>query len=297
MKLSHIELGATLFIPASFISLNAIVNEQKYPELQSLVIDFEDGLSSVDLEFAVKNVEEVLSNIKRKTPLLFIRARSVKQLEVILAFEGIEYIRGFVLAKFSLLNATTYLEILKDTNFLIMPSIEGCELFEQSKLLTLRDILLTNKERVLLVRFGLEDMLRQLSIWRKCDESIFDFASTSYVLGSFISIFKSSGFAISGGVYPCFKDEEGFKKDVLRDLKEGLFSKTIIHPSQISLAHEAYRVTQDELEKAQEIIKRHKEAVFSHKGEMAEISTMIPYAKEILQREEKYGIKGRYHKS
>jgi len=291
VKISHLELGATLFIPASFSSLNAIVNEQKYPALKSLVIDFEDGLCSDDLQHATKNVEAVLQNIQNITPLLFIRARSVEQLKTILAFKGIVHITGFVLAKFSLSNATAYLNLLEDTNYLIMPSIEGSELFEQSKLLALREILLTNREKILLVRFGLEDMLRQLSIWRKCDESIFDFASTSYVLGGLISIFKSSGFAVSGGVYPCFKDEEGFKKDVRRDLKEGLFSKTIIHPSQIVLADEAYRVTQDELDKAQEIIKRHSEAVFSHKGTMAEVSTMLPFAKEIVQREKIYGVK------
>ena len=250
MKISHIELGATLFIPASFPSLNAIVNEKKYPDLKSLVIDFEDGLKSDAIQNATQNVQDILKNIKGRTPLLFIRARDVKQLKTILAFESIEKITGFVLAKFSLLNAKEYLELLRPTKHLIMPSIEGSELFEQSKLIALRDLLLTNKEKILLVRFGLEDMLRQLSIWRKCEESIFDFASTSYVLGGFISAFKSSGFAISGGVYPCFKDDEGFIKDVQRDLKEGLFSKTIIHPSQIALAHNAYRVTREQLSKA-----------------------------------------------
>jgi len=291
MKISHIELGATLFIPASFSSLNAIVNEQKYPELKSLVIDFEDGLSADTIDSATQNVQDVLRNINTKIPLLFIRARETEQLKSILAFKGIENITGFVLAKFSLVSANEYLEILKPTKYLIMPSIEGSELFEQSKLLVLRDILLTNKEKIVLVRFGLEDMLRQLSIWRKCDESIFDFSSTSYVLGGFVSVFKSSGFAISGGVYPCFKDEAGFIKDVQRDLKEGLFSKTIIHPSQIKLAHEAYRVTREQLTKAEAIIKRRNEAVFSFEGTMAEVSTMHPYAKEIMLRYEIYGVK------
>lgn len=291
MKTSHIELGATLFIPASFASLNAIVNEQKYPELKSLVIDFEDGLNLDDFNNAVLNVKDVLKTTKSQTPLLFIRARNVEQLQEILVFEGIENITGFVLAKFSLSNAEQYLSLLSETKYLIMPSIEGSELFEQSKLLALRDLLLTNKKRVLLVRFGLEDMLRQLSIWRKCDESIFDFASTSYVLGGFISVFKSSDFAISGGVYPCFKDTEGFSKDVEKDLKEGLFSKTIIHPSQISAAHKIYRVTKEEFAKAQEIIKRRNEAVFSHDGAMAEVSTMYPYAKEIMLRKDIYGVK------
>jgi len=290
MKISYLNLGATLFIPAAFNSLNAVVNEKKYPELRSLVIDFEDGLNAQDIDKARKNVKEVLKNINKKSPLVFIRARSVEQLEEILKFENIKNITGFVLAKFSLLNAEGYFELLQNSNYYIMPSIEGAELFEQSKLLRLREIIISNKRRVLLVRFGLEDMLRQLGMWRKKGFTAFDISAANYVLGGFISLFKSSGFAISGGVYPYFKDKEGFAKDVQRDLDEGLFSKTIIHPSQISIVHKLYRVGKNELSKANEIIKRRNEAVYSHDGSMIELSTMYPYALELSERAHIYGI-------
>ena len=171
-----------------------------------------------------------------------------------------------------------------------MPSIEGDELFDTSKLLELRDKLLAYQDRILVVRFGLEDMLRQLKMRRNCEESIFDYAVSATVLGNFIGIFKSAGFAVSGGVYPCFKDKEGFIKDVLRDLKEGLFSKTIIHPSQIDIINELYKVTEEEYNEAL-LVENMKSEIASYKHKMLERQTMTGFAKEILNRADIYGIK------
>lgn len=64
--------------------------------------------------------------------------------------------------------------------------------------------MLKNRKKILLVRFGLEDMLKQLKMKRSCEDSVFDFSAIFYVLGSFIATFKSIGFRVSGGVYPCF---------------------------------------------------------------------------------------------
>ena len=288
-KINYIELGATLFIPAIHKDLEAVVCDTKYPELKSVLIDTEDGINSESLDAAFKAIEKLLKIYEKKKLAVFIRPRDVETLEKILKLENIDKIDGFILPKFSLSNAEDYFSLLKDYDFLVMPSIESEELFNQNSLYKLRTILLKYKENILLVRFGLEDMLRQLKMKRSCEDSIFDFSATSYVLGSFISTFKSAGFAISGGVYPCFKDDDGFIKDVKRDLKEGLFCKTIIHPRQIKLTNELYRVTKEELREALEISDKN-EAVFNQNDKMAEVITMKPQAQEIILRSNIYGV-------
>lgn len=288
--IEYTQLGATLFVPASFPSLDAIVNEQKYPELKSLVIDFEDGLATSRFAEAMQNIEEVLKDIDGDSPLVFLRAKNVEHLESLLELESISKVHGFILAKFSLETADRYLASLQSSDFLVMPSIEGKELFNHEELHRLKEKILAYKQRVIVVRIGIEDMLRQLGMRRKKGESVFEFAATAHVIGNFIATFKSTGFAISGGVYPFFQDEEGFRDDVKRDLKEGLFSKTIIHPSQIETAHECYRVSSEELAKAEATLLREEEAVFAYKGSMVEVATMTPYAKEILQRATLYGL-------
>jgi citrate lyase beta subunit len=289
-KLNYIELGATLFVPATHKELESIVCKAKYPALKSLVIDFEDGIKEEEYALALKRIASLLPLMQGSRAFIFVRPRDTKGLEALLGLKAIENITGFILPKFSLGNAKEYLSLLQDTQHYIMPSIEGKELFNYAQLMELKELLLTNKQKILLVRFGLEDMLKQLGIRRKCDESIFDFAATNVALGNFIGIFKSSGFALSGGVYPCYKDDDGFRKDVIRDLKEGLFSKTIIHPNQIALSDELYKVTKEDFDEAVEILNTQK-AIFSQNSKMAERQTMLPHAKEIILRAEIYGLR------
>ena len=75
-----------------------------------------------------------------------------------------------------------------------------------------------------------------------------------------------------------------------RDLKEGLVSKTIIHPSQIELINELYKVNKKEFEDSVEICNSEK-VIFSQNGKMAEKTTMIPYAQDIIKRAELFGLK------
>ncbi len=288
-KSNYIELGATLFVPGVHKNLLEIAEGKKYKSLKSVVIDCEDGIDSKQVDIALQNLKELLINFTHSPCLLFIRPRDVTMLELILTFDSIDKIDGFILPKFSLSNAYHYLKIT-GTNYSIMPSIEGEELFNQTKLLELRDILLHYKEQIITIRFGLEDMLRQLSMRRGCEESLFDIGVTSSVMGQFIAIFKGAGFNISAGVYPCFKDSQGLKKDVLRDLKEGLFTKTIIHPNQIDIVQELYKVSWKEFNEACEIY-GNTDAVFNQNDKMAERTTMTPHSLEIIKRAEVYGIK------
>jgi len=285
-----LELGATLFVPALHKNLLHVVNGEKYKDLRSVVVDTEDAIAEDSLDLAIQAIKNMLHTFEKSSLLVFLRPRNTEVLKLFLSLENINKIDGFILPKFSLANADTYLKLLKDSLHVVMPSIEGKELFEQEKLIQLREKLLPFKEQIILIRFGLEDMLRQLKMKRKCTESIFDFSVTNAVLGNFIAVFKSAGFEISGGVYPCFKDEEGFIKDVQRDLKEGLVSKTIIHPSQIELINKVYKVEEKEFQEALEICNSSK-AIFSQNSKMAETTTMTPYAQSLIKRAELYSLK------
>ncbi|MBT5935349.1 HpcH/HpaI aldolase/citrate lyase family protein [Sulfurimonas sp.] len=286
---NYIALGGTLFVPSTHKNLENIICHEKYVNLKSVLVDTEDGLNEVELSIGLKAIEKLLKVYKKKKLLVFIRPKNTNILKKLLSMSGIEKIDGFILPKFSLTNAKEYLDILKPYDFGLMPSIEGKELFNQNELHELKDILLTSKQNIVLVRFGLEDMLRQLSMKRSCEESLFDYAATASVIGNFIAVFKSAGFVVSGGVYPCFKDEDGFIRDVKRDLKEGLFSKTIIHPNQIKIVNDLYKVSREEYDEAKKICES-QNTVFNLNDKMAEKLTMEPYSNIILIRAEIYGV-------
>jgi len=291
MKTIHYtELGATLFIPAVHPKLFSIVQGEKYPTLQAVVIDTEDGIAKESFADALNSIQDLLLQLDTPKPLVFLRPRNAEVLESFLSLAFIQKVDGFVLPKFSLNNAQSYLSLLEDREFVWMPSIEGEEIFEEEKLLALRTLFLEHKKSIPLIRFGLEDILRQLSLRRRCEDSVFDLATGNFLLGRFITLFKSVGFCVSGGVFPCYKDDIGFIKDVQRDLKEGLFSKTMIHPQQILLLQDLYKVAKRDFDEALEILLQ-EEAVFAQNGKMAEKVTMSPYSEEIIMRAQIYGLK------
>lgn len=283
------QLGGTLFVPATHKHLHSIAHGTKFPLLRSMVIDTEDGILESDMKASLELIRAMLPDLKPGRVLRFIRPRDSSTLKELLHFQDIGAIDGFVLPKFGLDNREEYLQLLKNTRFHFMPSIEGSELFDVQQLAILRDTLLPYRLQIPFIRFGAEDMLKQLGLRRECTLSLFDMCVPSYVLGMVISTFKPHGFDLSGGVYRCYKDHDGFKRDVLRDLQEGLIGKTIIHPDQIDLIEECYRVTPRELQEAQQL-RSCRSAVFSLNESMAEVSTQLKWGESILKREEIYGM-------
>lgn len=283
-------LGGTLFVPATHKHLGSIAKGDKFPSLRSMVIDTEDGIDDTDLPKALQSIDMLLSDLT-DTPLYrFIRPKDPETLQKLLHMKGIEKIDGFVLPKFGIANMPTYLSMLETTPFVFMPSIEGSELFDADLLKTIRNFLLPYRSRIPLIRFGAEDMLRQLGLRRECSVSLFDMCAPSQIIGNLIGIFKPHGFELSGGVYRCYKDQEGFMADVMRDVQEGLMNKTIIHPNQILLVDRCYQVSLNEYAEAKKIAVSEK-GVFALNGTMAETKTQQKWAFHILERAQIYGLK------
>ena len=280
-SIDALELGGTLFVPASHKNLEAVLSGEKYPELRSVVIDFEDGLANADRPQALHRLNSILENLQEVKLLRFIRPQNPQMLKEFLQRKNIEKIDGFILPKFGLENASEYLSIIQNNNF--MPSIEGKELFDIQQLQKLREILLPYKDQVICIRFGAQDMLRQLGL--KQSGSIYNMLVPAQVIANIISTFKPANFNISAPVYPNFSDIEGFQKEVAYELGNGLISKTIIHPNQIETMNKAYKISQQELAEAKNILSQH-DGVLNLNGEMGEINTQSVWAKQMFKRQD-----------
>ncbi|UFS61476.1 HpcH/HpaI aldolase/citrate lyase family protein [Sulfurimonas sp. HSL-3221] len=284
------ELGATLFVPATHPGLAAVLGGKKYPQLRSCVIDLEDGIDADERDAALQHLRTLLPRFA-DTPLLrFLRPSSPEMLSELLRMTGIEKLDGFVLPKFGGDNADAWLALLDDNAFAIMPSIEGSDLFSQTKLHTLAERLQPYRERIPTLRFGLEDMLRQLGMVRDCDTPLYGLVAPAQIIATLLTVFKPRGFSLCGGVYKCFKDKEGFAKELEEDLKQGLFGKTIIHPSQIAAVEHACRVDAADLAQAEAIVSASCN-VSNFRGMMVEKPTQLPWARMILRRAALYGVK------
>lgn len=283
------ELGGTLFVPATHPSLMTVASGEKYPKLRSMVIDLEDGIDAARYTEALDTVRTLLPMLNGSGPLRFLRPASPTILQSLLAMKGINKIDGFVLPKFGLENADVWVAPLRANAFAFMPSVEGGELFSPPELRELADMLKPHQKRIPSIRFGLEDMLRQLGISRDCSTPLYSLIAPAQAIGNVIAAFKPRGFNVSAGVYRCYRNPAGFRKEIQEDLKQGLLGKTIIHPSQIDSIEEEYRVTPLEREQAQTILNTVSN-VTALEGIMLEKPTQLPWAKTILKRAEIYGV-------
>ena len=293
-EFDYIELGAAMYTPSISRHILAIANGEKFPFLRSVVFCFEDAIKESDLPIAMNNMQTMLENYKRSDIKVFIRARDTDNLKNILKLKGIENIDGFAIAKFGTSNMKEYFDIFNslDTKYHIMPVIESKDMFDSSSLKLIKDFIsVQGKHNIVTLRIGGEDMFKTLGLKKGCDDSIHDFHISSKIFADLLSIFKPYGFNIAAPVYNCLENKEFFQKEVIRDIKEGFFGKTIIHPDQAKITNEVYGVTQKELDESNKILDIQNEAIFRFDDKMCEPKAHHVWALNIRKRFEIYGLR------
>ena len=292
-KLSSVQLGGSLYIPATHKNVFAICNENKYSQLRSCIIDTEDAIEEEDLDLALTNISNMLKTYEPNKLSVFIRPRNPSVLKELLKLQNIGLIDGFSLPKFSTELMREYAQILamSGKEFYIMPVLESLDIFSRDRLEEIRSFLLSSHLNVLSLRLGGEDMMNYLSLKRKCEDNIYELAGPARVIGDVLNIFKPYGFNISATVFNCINQSELYNKNVHEDLKQGLLGKTIIHPNQIEPINQAYKVSQEDYTMANKMLNDDTKAIIVENGQMGEKFAHTSWAKVILLRYEFYGLK------
>jgi len=292
-KLSPIQLGGSLYIPATHKNVHAICNENKYSQLRSCIIDTEDAIGEDDLEDAINNIRSMLQSYEPSSLCVFIRPRNPQVLKALLKIENIGLIDGFSLPKFSTEVMREYAQILamSGKEFYIMPVLESLDIFSKTKLEEIRSFLLSSKQEVLSLRLGGEDMMNYLGLKRKCEDNIYSLVGPSRVIGDVLNTFKPYGFNLSATVFNCIHQPELYIENVHEDLKQGLIGKTIIHPNQIEPINQAYKVSPSDYEMAKKMLDNETQAIILQDGQMGEKFAHGAWARLILLRHKFYGIK------
>ena len=290
--LSPIELGGSLYIPATHKNVNDVCNADKYPQLRSCIIDTEDAIGEDDLVFALENITKMLETYEPKRLRLFIRPRNPQVLKQLLKIKQIERIDGFSLPKFSTEVMREYAQILTlcEHRFYIMPVLESLDLFSKERLEEIRSFLLTCKLPVLTLRLGGEDMMQFLGLKRRCEDNIYALVAPSRVIADVLTCFKPYGFNVTATVFNCIHQDALYRENVEEDLRQGLLGKTIIHPHQIDAINEAYKVSRQEFEMATKMLEQDTKAIIVQEGQMGEKFAHTAWAKVILERQRFFGL-------
>jgi citrate lyase beta subunit len=289
----HLQLGASLYVPGNHDSLIAIANGEKYPMLRSVIFCTEDSVRAEDIPFVLRNIENALIGMTDEADILrFIRVRSPEVLSQCLQMSCINKIDGFVLPKVTCQNLESYMNQLKrEDHFEIMITLETPEAFDQGEMTLLRSMLMVprNHKRILSIRIGGNDLLNHIGMRRSREHTLYD-TPLSHTISMLVNVFKPYGFNLTAPVCDYMNADDLLRRECDLDLSHGLFGKTAIHPEQIAVIEEQYRVSKIDIEMAEAILDPNRPAVFRMHDAMCESATHGNWAEHIIARANIYGV-------
>lgn len=288
-----IELGATLYVPATRGDLFDTVTGARHPGLRSSVVCLEDSTRPEDVPLALTNLAALLRRLDHAgadRPPVFVRPRDENMLANLLALPGIERVAGFVIPKATAECFPNYLRHLTHDDHLLMPTLETREIFDPQELVRLREQFLSVQHRILAIRIGGNDLLQNIGARRSRTRSIYD-GPLGGTIATLVTSFAPFGFALSAPVFEHFADTSLLREEVERDIEHGLLTKTAIHPAQIDVIHDCYRVAAHDLAEARAILSGDKGGVFAIGGSMCEPATHRRWAEAIVNRAALFGVR------
>ncbi len=231
-------------MPATRSEVAEEIKNGKHEGLTTVMLDLEDAIGDQQVGHAEQSLAQQLLQLfsyvqtgamsEQSLPLLFVRVRSVEQLERLLngLGESLSLLTGFVLPKFSSDNGRAYFELIAGYNRgkaeQNIPVLYGLPILESSniiyretrwnELLSIKEILDEYQEYVLNVRIGATDFSSLFGLRRSPDITIYEIAVIRDCIADIINLFGrvDSDYVISGPVWEYFSHRERVFKPQLR---------------------------------------------------------------------------------
>lgn len=236
-------------MPATRSEVAQEIKNGKHEGLTTVILDLEDAIGDQQVGQAEESLAQqlllLLSYVRtgmmseQQLPLLFVRVRSVEQLERLLNSLGetLALLTGFVLPKFSSDNGRAYFALIAEYNRTMhtgagdascTPVLYGLPILESSKiiyretrwkeLLAIKEILDEVQEYVLNVRIGATDFSSLYGLRRSPDITIYEIAVIRDCIADIINLFGrvDSDYVVSGPVWEYFSHRERIFKPQLR---------------------------------------------------------------------------------
>lgn len=295
-RLHPYHLGASLYMPATRHDILSVICGEKLININSIIICLEDAVSENDVDFALNNLQKLLNDWQTlaltKRPLVFVRPRHANMLHKLANMPNIELIDGFVLPKVDMSSLADWRLASQqhaDDKFL-MPTLETAQMFHATHNDELA-IALTESfsQQILALRIGGNDLLSCLRMRRLPDVTLYE-SPIGALIYRLLGCFVPYGFYLTAPVFEFLDKPVLLQQEVKKDVQLGLVGKTVIHPNQISIIQESFKVKQDELNQAMAILQTDAKAVFKQDNQMLEPATHKNWAIMINERAKIFGV-------
>lgn len=284
-------MGASLYVPATHKGLLEIANGERVPNARSLIFCTEDSVAERELSWSLFNLSVVLNNM---TPDLaaqrFVRVRNADVMARVLAMPGADKLSGFVIPKATRHNFESYFRQVRNTDHLLMPTLETAEVFSESEMHQFRAVLEAPgvRSRILALRIGGNDLLALLGLRRPRNMTLYR-TPLGPVIARLVTTFRPYGFALTAPVFEHLDLPELLDQEVLEDIAYGMVGKTAIHPTQIAPIEQHYKVKPHDLAAAQAILDESAPAVFRMHDSMCEVATHRAWAERTVEQSRLFG--------
>jgi citrate lyase beta subunit len=284
-------MGASLYVPANHKNLASIANGDRLPQARSLIFCLEDAIADRELSWSLFNLSVVLANMRAEIPAeRFVRVRNPDVMARVLAMPGAEKLTGFVLPKVTRHNFETYFRLVRDTDHVLMPTLETAEVFSDAEMQQLRAVFEAPgvRHRILALRIGGNDLLALLGLRRPRGMTIYR-TPLGPVIARLVTTFRPYGFVLTAPVFEYLDLPELLDQEVLEDLAYGMVGKTAIHPTQIAPIERHYQVRPQDLAVAHAILDEASPAVFRMDDAMCEVATHRAWAERLVEQSRRFG--------
>ena len=287
-----IELGATMYIPATHEQLWEVTQGIKFPLIKSIAVCLEDAILESDVQTAMVNLKNLLQKRLEfpnlRAPAVFIRPRNIEMAKHIVDWDLNQTFNGMILPKFNIHNLQNWMEVLP-ANLQYMPTLETKEIFDVSHNIELYQALKYDFHKTLCLRVGGNDLLSCLNLRRPKNTTIYQ-TPVGILIAQLAGLFIPNGFQLSSPVCEHFENTQLLMQEITQDMNNGIYTKTAIHPTQIRHIHSALQVQAEELHEAQLILASDAKSVFKSHGSMLEPATHKNWAEMILLRYKTFGL-------
>jgi len=271
----YYSLGALLYTAADNTNIVDDIIFEKFNIPFSLAFSFDTTSNDAEADKAenvlIKTLDKLFVAKKERNfyiPKLFIRVLSTAHIAHLYKKFGslLDLITGFILPDFSVSNADVYIYEMQRINSVlstpvyILPELDGMALLDLKRryidLYSIKEKLATYEDYILNILIATGSVLNSFCVRRRVDENIYQSSPVASLLADIVTVFATDYILCAPAFeyYAGIGWEEGLLKEIEFDKMNGFVGKTVVHPKQISIVNDAYKVSSIDYDDAQSVL-------------------------------------------
>lgn len=261
-------------------------------EADALLLDLEDGVPAGEKERGREMIAASLATPSGKVRFVRVTAWPTGQLPDDLNAVVWTGLDGICLPKAEssaqILKLADRLAALESARGLVPGSVRILAAIESARGLLAAYDIASAHPRVAALMFGAEDFALDLGLLTNREHEA---ADLSYARSALVVAATAAGVLSIDGVYPHLKDVEGLRADARRSLNYGFSGKSTFSPRQLTVIHEVFRPSSDEVDFSRRVITAFDAAAAESAGsavvdgQLVDLPIMLR-ARRVLERSE-----------